>query len=878
MVSLSTSPFAATSSWNTLVPTNATFTKLNWPGSTGYNYSVAWDSYSPAVYVASASDPVVQVSHPAGWGYPAGTVSIHIPAGADGAAGTDGEIIIIDGDVAYNFWQFDRTSTTTATAASFGAENVVTGDGWGSKSPFLSAGITAVGASELGGLLVKAEADDGSIDHALQLVVDRKLVQSGFTGSAIAGDGGSATGIVQEGQFLAIAPGTPMPSGLSPLGQEVFIAMQKYGAYVVDVSDGVTNIRAQQNAFDDATITALWHDMGSITPLLQSVSGGTPTTPTQPTTPTTPTDTTAPTLNWVAASGTGVTNGTGTVGTGGTVRLSLNFSEAVNVTGTPTLALNSNGTANYVSGSGTNTLQFDYTVAAGQSAADLAITGFNLSGVKDLAGNSANLSGAPTQPAGTLAISTSVPTNPTTPTDTTAPTLNWVAANGPGVTNGTGTVGAGGTVRLSLNFSEAVNVTGTPTLALNSNGTASYVSGSGGTTLQFDYTVAAGQSAADLAITGFNLSGVKDLAGNSVNLAGAPTQPAGTLTISAPVAPTDTTAPTLQWVAANGPGVTNGTGTVGAGGTVRLSLNFSEAVNVTGTPTLALNSNGTASYVSGSGGNTLQFDYTVAAGQSAADLAITGFNLSGVKDLAGNGVNLAGAPTQPAGTLAISAPLPVTDTTKPTLQWVAANGPGVTNGTGTVGPGDTVRLSLNFSEAVNVSGTPSLTLNSKGTAKYVSGSGGTTLQFDYTVGSGQRASDLAITGFNLSGVKDLAGNSLNLAGAPKQPAGTLTVSSLISSTATTSSLSSTETSVVSTASALSASGFGNNTTTLGYTAGTTTPTASTTTADATLASQMALFNQYAASSFAAPPASPIGAPPQQTVWSSLSQTLARSAG
>ena len=61
-----------------------------------------------------------------------------------------------------------------------------------------------------------------------------------------------------------------MPSGLSQLGQEVFTAMQKYGAYVVDVSDGVTNIRAQQNAFDDATITALWHDMGKITPLLQA--------------------------------------------------------------------------------------------------------------------------------------------------------------------------------------------------------------------------------------------------------------------------------------------------------------------------------------------------------------------------------------------------------------------------------------------------------------------------------------------------------------------------------------------------------------------------------------------------------------------------------
>src|SRR3954470_13493504 len=123
MVSLSTSPFSASSSWNTLVPTDSSFTKLNWPGSTGYNYSVAWSSYSPAVYVASASDPVVQVSHPAGWGYPAGTVSVHIPAGVTGASGNDGELIVIDGDIAYNFWQFSRTGNNSATSSSFAQEN-----------------------------------------------------------------------------------------------------------------------------------------------------------------------------------------------------------------------------------------------------------------------------------------------------------------------------------------------------------------------------------------------------------------------------------------------------------------------------------------------------------------------------------------------------------------------------------------------------------------------------------------------------------------------------------------------------------------------------------------------------------------------------------
>ncbi|HEY5797593.1 MAG TPA: hypothetical protein VIU82_21535 [Bosea sp. (in: a-proteobacteria)] len=553
MVSLENRPFADSSSWNTPVSDTATFTKLGWPTPTGYNYSVSWDRYSPAVYVASSSDPIVQVTYPEGWGYPGGTVSVRMPAAANGAAGTDGELIIIDGDVAYNFWQFKRTSNTTATAVSFGAENAVTGDGWGSKSPFLSAGITAVGASQLGGLLVKDETNDGDIDHALQLVVDRHLVLPGTTGQAISSDGGSASGIVKEGQLLAIAPGTPMPEGLTELGQQVFKAMQQYGAYVVDVADGTTNIRAQSNSFDAATMEALWHDMGKITPLLQGVTnngtggstGGstgnlpptsptTPTTPTNPTTPTAPVapavpagDTTAPTLQWVAANGPGVTNGTGTVDAGDTVRLSLKFSEAVNVTGTPTLAMNSNGTAKYVSGAGTDVLQFDYTVAAGEKAADLEIRGFNLSGVKDQAGNVANLSGAPHQPAGTLTVDTAAAPSG----DATRPSVQWIAANGSRLSNGTGTVRAGDTVRLSVNFNEAMTVNGTPTLSLNSNGTAKYVGGAGTNTLQFDYKVGASDRASDLAVSRFNLGGVTDQSGNAVSLSGAPRQPAGTLAV-----------------------------------------------------------------------------------------------------------------------------------------------------------------------------------------------------------------------------------------------------------------------------------------------------------------------------------------------------------
>ena len=64
----------------------------------------------------------------------------------------------------------------------------------------------------------------------------------------------------------------------------------------------------------------------------------------------------------------------GSYSTGAVINVTVTFSKAVNVTGTPLLALNSGGTAGYVSGSGTSTLLFSYTVAAGQNSAHLDYT------------------------------------------------------------------------------------------------------------------------------------------------------------------------------------------------------------------------------------------------------------------------------------------------------------------------------------------------------------------------------------------------------------------------------------------------------------------------------------------------------------------------
>ena len=93
--------------------------------------------------------------------------------------------------------------------------------------------------------------------------------------------------------------------------------------------------------------------------------------------------------------------------------------------GTPTLTLNDGGTATYTGGSGTNALTFSYTVGGRPEHRRPGGDGGQprtARRVKDGAGNAANLTGAVTNPAGTLQI------------DTTAPTVSSVVASGTGIT------------------------------------------------------------------------------------------------------------------------------------------------------------------------------------------------------------------------------------------------------------------------------------------------------------------------------------------------------------------------------------------------------------------------------------------------------------
>ena len=122
-------------------------------------------------------------------------------------------------------------------------------------------------------------------------------------------------------------------------------------------------------------------------------------------------------------------------------------------------------------------------------------------------------------------------------------------------------------------------------------------------------------------------------------------------------------------------------GTYGVGSVITLTVAFNEVVLVTGTPTLRLET-GTidrnATYVSGSGTNTLTFAYTVQAGDASADLDFEASNalaLNGgsIADAAGNQAILTLAAPGAAASLAANKAL-VIETTPPVLASAVVDG------------------------------------------------------------------------------------------------------------------------------------------------------------------------------------------------------------
>ncbi len=459
---------------------------------------------------------------------------------------------------------------------------------------------------------------------------------------------------------------------------------------------------------------------------------------------------------------------------GNVIPVTVTFSEAVTVTGTPQLTLETGATdqvVNYASGSGTTTLTFNYTVQSGDVSADLdyiSTTALALNGgtIRDAALNDATLTLAAPGAAGSLGANKAIVI------DGVAPTVTNVTS-----TNANGTYTLGALIPITVTFSEAVIVDtagGTPQITLETGATdrtVGYASGSGTTTLTFNYTVQTGDLSADLdyiSTTALALNGgsIKDAAGNNATLTLASPGAAGSLGFNKNLV-VDGTAPTVTAVSS-----TSANGSYPAGTLIPVTVTFSSPVNVTGTPQLTLETGVTdrvLNYASGTGTATLTFNYTVQAGDTSADLDYVGttalaLNGGTIKNGTGTDAVLTLPAPGAAGSLGANKDI-VIDTTAPTVSGVSS-----TSANGAYAVGALIPVTVTFSEAVTVTGTPQLTLETGAVDRvinYASGSGSATLTFNYTVQAGDASADLdyqSTTALALNGgtIKDAATNDATL--------------------------------------------------------------------------------------------------------------------
>ena len=445
------------------------------------------------------------------------------------------------------------------------------------------------------------------------------------------------------------------------------------------------------------------------------------------------------------------------------IEVTVTFNRSVNVVttgGLPSLALTIGtqtrqvGDYSYAGGS----LTYVYTVAAGDfdddgisvAAGALALNGGAINDARDS-------TVAASLGLGTHAIGDDAAHKVVTPPIVSSLTGN--PATG-------GVFERGNRIEVTVTFNRAVDVTGTPRVALGigtEERQASYVSGTGTTSLVFRYTVVRADSDGDgysigagaLTLNGGTIRGRPDGADAALGLTAINNAPnrrvdGNQFTVAAASGVTITSSP------ASGD-------TYGLGERIELAAEFTQRVEATGTPQVELTVGATvrqADYASGSGTNRLRFHYLVqgagsgGSGAGGADADTTDGIAIPANGLALNGGAIVDArdateaATLTHGTVAASASHKVDGTAlaAPAVASVTVASPPPAGGS--YGTGATIRVRVTFDRAVRVTGTPTLALaigSARRRAAYELGSGTLDLVFRYQVQIG----DLDPDGFGV---------------------------------------------------------------------------------------------------------------------------------
>ena len=309
-----------------------------------------------------------------------------------------------------------------------------------------------------------------------------------------------------------------------------------------------------------------------------------------------------------------------TYGPGERISVAVVFDADVHVTGNPVLAVSvgpNTRSAEYVAGSGTDTLTFRYTVQEGDVDADgVSVAANALSG-----GAIAGASGDAVSP-----IFAGLPAQGGHRVDAARPVVSEVRIASTPARNDT--YAAGEAIDVTMTFNEVVHVSGSPVLTLSMGGgsrQAALATGSGTKTLLFRYTVRDDDLDRDgISIAANALTGgvIEDGQGNAVDrtFAALPAARGHMVDAASPAARVLEVGISSRPVDA---------GTYAGGEGIEITVTFDRAVHVTGDPVLTLSVGGrsrAAALVAGSGTPSLVFRYVVQTGDVDDDGVSIGAN------------------------------------------------------------------------------------------------------------------------------------------------------------------------------------------------------------------------------------------------------------
>ena len=329
----------------------------------------------------------------------------------------------------------------------------------------------------------------------------------------------------------------------------------------------------------------------------------------------------------IAVTSVTTTSQNATYTTGQQIPITVTFSSPVTVAGTPTLALNTgatNAVATYSSGSGSAALVFIYTVGVDDMSPKLeylssSALSVGAGSITDAGGNGLTVSTTLPAPgaAGSLSSASALVIDGT-PTISFSVAAHTNPAEGTPVTNGKFTITCTPAPQIPLTVVFALGGTAVIGQDIAQPG-ATFANGIGQVTIPASTTTpTVPTTTTSIPLTIVPLDGATTRAG--VTVIGTIDAATG-YHLGTPI--TDTLTITQNSIAVLAVGSLDAAGTYTFGETLTLTVTFTQAVQVSGTPLLALATGTTpaeATYSSGTGTNVLSFTYVIGAGDTSADL------------------------------------------------------------------------------------------------------------------------------------------------------------------------------------------------------------------------------------------------------------------